>query len=120
MLQETTVLSGKIRYPWTRGSIAYCSQKPWIQSSRTLAENIIFVSSMDPDWYRTVVKACALDVDFANMPDGDQSSADKLSGGQQARIVCDLFHSSAKFTEFIYWLGTCACALYTQGDLCFR
>ncbi|KAE9399237.1 P-loop containing nucleoside triphosphate hydrolase protein [Gymnopus androsaceus JB14] len=72
MLQETTVLSGKIRYPWTRGSIAYCSQKPWIQSSRTLAENILFVSSMDPHWYRTVVKA---------------PSADKLSGGQQARIA---------------------------------
>ncbi|KAE9392058.1 hypothetical protein BT96DRAFT_959412 [Gymnopus androsaceus JB14] len=89
-LNKCTMIIGRVasgKYPWTRGSIAYCSQKPWIQSSRTLAENILFVSSMDPDWYCTVVKACALDVDFANMPDNDQSSADKLSGGQQARIA---------------------------------
>ncbi|KAE9386607.1 P-loop containing nucleoside triphosphate hydrolase protein [Gymnopus androsaceus JB14] len=87
LLQETEVISGRITYPWTRGSIAYCSQKPWIQSSRNLAENILFVSSMDSDWYNTVIKACALDVDFAGMPDGDQTGANKLSGGQQARVA---------------------------------
>ncbi|KAE9401197.1 hypothetical protein BT96DRAFT_918935 [Gymnopus androsaceus JB14] len=87
LLGESTVLSGGVTYPWACSTISYCSQKPWIQSSRSLAENILFVSPMDPDWYKVVVEACALDADFANMVEGDQSSANKLSGGQQARIA---------------------------------
>lgn len=45
---------------------------------------------MDRAWYERVLNACALDVDLANIPDGDAALARLLSGGQKARVVCEL------------------------------
>ncbi|GIJ97989.1 hypothetical protein Aspvir_000097 [Aspergillus viridinutans] len=45
----------------------------------------------DPDWYRTVLSACALDLDLKKMPASDEtlvgSKGSKLSGGQRQRIA---------------------------------
>ncbi len=71
------------------GSIAYCSQEPWIFNG-TILSNIILDSPMDDDWYSEVIKATCLIKDISSMPDGDSTEigdgGDSLSGGQKQRI----------------------------------
>lgn len=70
--------------------IAYCSQTPWIYEG-TIRDNIIGQAEWDNNWYQSVVRACELEVDFSNMPQGDSttvgSRGSRLSGGQRQRIV---------------------------------
>ncbi|KAJ3305549.1 Multidrug resistance-associated protein 4 [Kappamyces sp. JEL0829] len=70
-------------------SIAYASQNPWIIGS-TWRDNITFGNPYKEEWFKEVVKACALDVDFANLPDGEKTVIEEkgsnLSGGQRARL----------------------------------
>lgn len=74
------------------GRVAYCSQDPWVISG-TLQDNIIFNSSRgyDARRYNSVISACRLDVDFADIPGGTRDatvgeSGSNLSGGQKARV----------------------------------
>ncbi|ETV97722.1 hypothetical protein H310_09095 [Aphanomyces invadans] len=71
------------------GSIAYCSQEPWIQQM-SVRDNILFGSPFDSRKYMRVVEACGLLPDFALMAFGDLtevgSKGRNLSGGQKARI----------------------------------
>ncbi|OAQ95919.1 hypothetical protein LLEC1_04564 [Akanthomyces lecanii] len=74
------------------GSVAYCSQDPWIISG-DLGDNIIFNSAreFDRERYQSVVRACGLDKDFAKLPGGIEHAAvgeagTNLSGGQRARV----------------------------------
>ncbi|THU98303.1 P-loop containing nucleoside triphosphate hydrolase protein [Dendrothele bispora CBS 962.96] len=87
LLEETKVFCGTISYPWPRGSIAYCAQIPWLQTSVSIRNNILFASPFDEEWYAQVLRVCALDTDLANMRDGDATVASGLSGGQRARIA---------------------------------
>jgi ABC-type bacteriocin/lantibiotic exporter with double-glycine peptidase domain len=48
---------------------AFVDQTPWIRNA-TLRDNIIGVSDFDEEWYKTVVKGCALDQDVAILPNG--------------------------------------------------
>ena len=70
---------------------AYCAQSPWVVNA-SIKANILGQSDMDKIWYYTVICACALDEDFLQLPDGDESligsKAMSLSGGQKARLVC--------------------------------
>lgn len=72
-----------------KGKLAYVAQIPWVQTG-SIRENILFGSEMDPEWYDSVVKACALWMDFQILPDGDQTFIGEkginLSGGQRQRI----------------------------------
>ncbi|EFY90036.1 ABC multidrug transporter, putative [Metarhizium acridum CQMa 102] len=69
----------------------YCSQSAWLTHG-SIKENIVGPNTDEIDelWYRTAVRACALDKDFAQMPNGDQSSIGSngitLSGGQRHRV----------------------------------
>lgn len=74
------------------GSVAYCSQDPWILSG-DLSDNIIFNSlrGYDEHRYSKVVQACGLDKDFATLPGGIKhapvvEAGTNLSGGQRARV----------------------------------
>ncbi|KAJ5876727.1 hypothetical protein N7455_000192 [Penicillium solitum] len=86
---ETPVLEGElfIKYP----DLAFCDETPWL-SNGSVQENIVGEdpSAFDSDWYRTVISACALDVDIKRMVVGDNTSVgskgSKLSGGQRQRI----------------------------------
>lgn len=72
------------------GDVAYCAQTPWTFSG-TVRDNIIGRSSVDDEWYSTVIKACALEQDFSELEKGDQtrigSKGATLSGGQKHRIA---------------------------------
>ena len=56
----------------------------------TVRDNILFGLPFEAAWYDRVVKACALDRDFALFPNGDETSIGErgvtLSGGQRARV----------------------------------
>ena len=73
----------------TYGRVAYASQSAWILSG-TVRNNILFGMPFDRVRYDRIVRACALDRDFANFPDGDATAIGErgvtLSGGQRARI----------------------------------
>ena len=70
--------------------LAYASQDAFIVIG-TCRENILFGQPYNREWYDTVVGACALTMDFAGLPFGDQTKlGDKgssLSGGQRQRLV---------------------------------
>lgn len=87
LIGEAERLAGAAR---VRGRVAYCAESPWILN-RTLRENITFIDPLRPDWYDTVVSACALDVDAAVLRDGhDTLIGDQgvtLSGGQKHRVA---------------------------------
>ena len=73
--------------------VAYCAQTPWLQN--TVLRNAICGIDpdveMDPEWYQTVLEACALNEDIAQLLHGDDtllgSRGVTLSGGQKQRLV---------------------------------
>lgn len=71
------------------GLIAYCSQSPCILNT-SIRENILFGRKYDPGFYRKVVEACQLSIDFQVLPKGDATLVGEkgisLSGGQKARV----------------------------------
>lgn len=87
LLGETSLASGTIQV--NTGSVAYCGQSPWIPRG-TARDAIIAESPFEEQWYQTVIKACALQHDFASLPDGDKSptgtNGSSLSGGQIRRL----------------------------------
>ena len=69
--------------------IAYASQEAWILNA-TVRDNITFGRPYEPEWYATVIHACALVPDLASFIAGDQTEigerGSNLSGGQRQRI----------------------------------
>ena len=73
-----------------RGTSAYVAQSAWVMNA-SVKENILFGHRLDQAFYEKTVKACALQDDFASLPDGDQTEVGErgisLSGGQKARLT---------------------------------
>ncbi|TMW68611.1 hypothetical protein Poli38472_006079 [Pythium oligandrum] len=73
-----------------KGSVAYCSQNPWLQTL-TIRENILFGLPYDEDKYLNVLHACSLLRDLEAFPSGDKTVVGpkglNISGGQQSRIA---------------------------------
>lgn len=122
---ETPVLEGElfIKYP----DLAFCDETPWL-SNASIRSNIAGddPSTFDPDWYRTVVSACALDLDLNKMAAGDEtfvgSKGSKLSGGQRQRIVNE-FHFpclSCLSTYSLTYVGYRTCRLCPQTHRLLR
>ncbi|KAL2871704.1 P-loop containing nucleoside triphosphate hydrolase protein [Aspergillus lucknowensis] len=88
LLGEVPCLEGKVKL--SSDSIAYCDQTPWHMNG-TIRESITAMSEFDLLWYTTVIRACALEQDLAQWPQGDQavigSRGVALSGGQSQRIA---------------------------------
>ncbi|XP_041974687.1 ATP-binding cassette sub-family C member 4-like [Aricia agestis] len=86
LLKELPAASGTVS---VFGSISYASQEAWLFPS-TVRENILFGLPYDPQKYKQVCKACALEKDFKQFPYSDQTLVGErgvsLSGGQRARI----------------------------------
>jgi len=70
-------------------SRAFCPQYAWIQNA-TVKENIVFGKDFYPDWYDSVVDACALRADLDMLPNSDQTEIGErgitVSGGQKQRL----------------------------------
>ncbi|KFY05556.1 hypothetical protein V492_08453 [Pseudogymnoascus sp. VKM F-4246] len=87
LLGETPSSKGNVYID--REHAAFVDQVPWIQNS-SVRSNIIGVSIFEPEWYATVVHACAFDTDIETLSEGDSTKAGSagtaLSGGQRLRI----------------------------------
>ncbi|RLM01585.1 hypothetical protein CFD26_108938 [Aspergillus turcosus] len=84
LLNELPSIEGEIV---VRGSsLAFCDQNPFLMHT-TVQKNIIGESVFDSEWYKTVLKACALDIDLALLPLGDQAMAIARSVYAKASIV---------------------------------
>jgi ABC-type multidrug transport system fused ATPase/permease subunit len=72
-------------------NIAFCSSSVWLPNASV--RDVICGGStpVDMEWYRTVIKACSLNLDLESMVLGDMtlvgSGGINVSGGQKSRIV---------------------------------
>jgi ABC-type multidrug transport system fused ATPase/permease subunit len=86
ILKELPLSSGSIS---VGGSVSYASQEPWLFTA-SVRQNIWFGQPLDRNRYRQVVRVCALEQDFQQLPHGDKTIVGErgatLSGGQRARI----------------------------------
>ncbi|KAM0261709.1 hypothetical protein ACHAQJ_002161 [Trichoderma viride] len=95
---KTTLLKGLLgEVPHSKGkidlassSLSWCEQTPWIMN-QTIRDNIIGYSHFDQDLYDQTIKACELEEDFRQLPQGDftvvGSKGLALSGGQKQRVA---------------------------------
>ncbi|RDW58811.1 ABC transporter-3 [Coleophoma cylindrospora] len=88
LLNELPEIDGEIEVHGC--SFAFCDQNPWLINS-TVQKNIIGGAPLNMEWYNTVLQACALTIDLATLPLGDQavvgSKGMTLSRGQKQRIA---------------------------------
>ncbi|XP_059490449.1 probable multidrug resistance-associated protein lethal(2)03659 [Neocloeon triangulifer] len=86
ILQELPLTSGSLS---VSGTVSYAAQEPWLFAG-SVRQNIIFGQAWDPKRYKTVVRVCALEKDFSQLPYGDETVVGErgvsLSGGQRARV----------------------------------
>ncbi|XP_043594439.1 ATP-binding cassette sub-family C member 4-like isoform X2 [Bombus pyrosoma] len=86
ILGEIEVTGGHVK---VNGSLSYAGQEAWVFGS-TVRQNILFGQPYNRQLYQKVVKACSLQRDFKQFPQGDQTvvgeRGSSLSGGQKARI----------------------------------
>lgn len=86
LLGELPIKTGTVTL---HGSVSFACQKPWLFTG-TVRNNILFGQIYDRKRYKEVVKCCALQKDFEQLPMGDRTVVGErgasLSGGQRARI----------------------------------
>lgn len=88
LLGEVSRATGKVHLASTQ--ISWCEQSPWLQN-QTIRNNIVGYSHFQQTLYDQVNKACELDKDFGQLPQGDMTAVGSkglaLSGGQKQRVV---------------------------------
>lgn len=72
------------------GGLALCDQTPWLWNG-TIKRNILGFSTLDQTFYESVLRACDLEKDLKDLPQGDETpvgtKGSTLSGGQKQRIA---------------------------------
>lgn len=87
LLGETYFIEGAGSSVLPQGRIAYAPQEAFVWPT-TVRSNIVLDNEFNPQWYETVVDACALRPDLARMANGDMTeiSPGSISGGQKQRV----------------------------------
>ncbi|PBK93614.1 P-loop containing nucleoside triphosphate hydrolase protein [Armillaria gallica] len=87
LLGETSFIDGADTSVLPQGRIAYAPQEAFVWPT-TVRANIVLDNEFNPQWYETVVEACALRPDLARMANGDMTeiSPGSVSGGQKQRV----------------------------------
>ncbi|MCJ1311373.1 hypothetical protein MMC25_005044 [Agyrium rufum] len=95
---KSTLVKGLLgETPSTKGFVyvsslqaAFVDQTSWIENG-SLRDNVLGISRYDMKWYDAVLRACALDEDLKQFPNGDEtkvgSAGISLSGGQKQRLA---------------------------------
>ncbi|KAH7911100.1 P-loop containing nucleoside triphosphate hydrolase protein [Hygrophoropsis aurantiaca] len=87
IIGEMLRVSGEIE---CTGSIAYCAQQPWVQTS-TIQENILFGRPLNLNQLQTAIQTTSFDSDLDTFPHGMATQmgekGNNLSGGQKARLA---------------------------------
>ncbi|PNP52062.1 hypothetical protein THARTR1_07271 [Trichoderma harzianum] len=95
---KTTLLKGLLgEAPYCNGKVflasnrlSWCEQTPWILN-QSIRDNITAYSHFEQDLYDQTIKACELEEDFRQLPQGDFTSVGSkglaLSGGQKQRVA---------------------------------
>ncbi|KAJ6785356.1 hypothetical protein PWT90_03231 [Aphanocladium album] len=87
ILGDTKPASGRVSI--SSRNISFAAQKPWLRN-QTIRQNIIGPNEFDDGHYRAVIHGCALDIDIAQLPSGDETMTGtdgcNLSGGQKQRL----------------------------------
>lgn len=119
LLGETFTAHGRVEV--SSPELAFCDQTAWIING-SIRDNIVAESEFDAVWYATVCQACALDVDFRQMPAGDStivgSKGVKLSGGQKHRVVSFSSPWYGAGSNIGTVFGTCS--VFAEEDRRFR
>lgn len=72
------------------GSIAYCSQTPWLLN-KSVRDNILFGEDLHREKYNKVISVCQLEKDILSFQNGDLqmvgTNGSNLSGGQKHRLA---------------------------------
>ena len=88
LLGETMQLEGIVEI--SSNKIGYCAQLPWL-TNESIRDIIIGSCEFEEAWFKTVVHACVLDEELAEVTYDFEttvgSKGDKLSGGQKQRLV---------------------------------
>jgi ATP-binding cassette, subfamily C (CFTR/MRP), member 1 len=70
--------------------VGYCDAHSWVRN-KTVQENILGPLEYDDEWYKMIVRACALKDDIESLPQGHHtligSNGASVSGGQRQRIA---------------------------------
>jgi len=89
LLGELSSFQGTILTNYS--GVTYCGQNSWVPNL-AVRNVIVGQGEFDESWYRSVIRACALEHDIQNWPKGDQTAAGtmgiSISGGQKRRLVC--------------------------------
>ncbi|EHY56729.1 hypothetical protein HRR83_002189 [Exophiala dermatitidis] len=87
ILGEISPSSGSIVFAKPQGSIAYCSQIPWLRTG-SVRENVLSGLPYEAPWFQTVMRACTLDQDFGSEADSSVGhGGNGLSGGQRQKVA---------------------------------
>ncbi|KAH0531953.1 hypothetical protein TsFJ059_000711 [Trichoderma semiorbis] len=88
LLGEVLYCKGKVFL--ASSCLSWCEQTPWILN-QSIRDNITGYSHFDRDLYDQAIKACELEEDFRQLPQGDFTSVGSkglaLSGGQKQRVA---------------------------------
>lgn len=69
------------------GRVAYCSQVPWIMPA-SLRDNVTFQRPMQAARYNSVIDACALNHDLAELPAGDLTELGERGVNLSGVLMC--------------------------------
>ncbi|OAR03491.1 hypothetical protein LLEC1_04187 [Akanthomyces lecanii] len=70
ILGEVAPSSGRITVP--SGSMVYCDQEVWLPYV-CIQNSILGSAVLDMQWYTLLIRACGLEEDFGQLPDGDMT-----------------------------------------------